>query len=101
MLTKPGEKAEVPTGVIVGSIIAGILLLLALVAILWKVRKLYILEYWDSKASLLYSPYKMGNRFLDMISSTLRGRQMCALYNDSFPNFTTAPPFIQHYEHFV
>ncbi|XP_058536194.1 integrin alpha-2 [Ochotona princeps] len=36
MLTKPGEKAEVPTGVIVGSIIAGILLLLALVAILWK-----------------------------------------------------------------
>ncbi|KAL2779718.1 integrin alpha-2 precursor [Daubentonia madagascariensis] len=33
---KPDEKAEVPTGVIVGSIIAGILLLLALIAILWK-----------------------------------------------------------------
>ncbi|KAM5169347.1 integrin alpha-2 [Callospermophilus lateralis] len=36
MITKPDEKAEVPTGVIVGSIIAGILLLLALVAVLWK-----------------------------------------------------------------
>ncbi|ELW65711.1 Integrin alpha-2 [Tupaia chinensis] len=36
MIMKPHEKAEVPTGVIVGSIIAGILLLLALVAILWK-----------------------------------------------------------------
>nr|XP_035147484.2 integrin alpha-2 isoform X1 [Callithrix jacchus] len=36
MIMKPDEKAEVPTGVIVGSIIAGILLLLALVAILWK-----------------------------------------------------------------
>ncbi|XP_037654964.1 integrin alpha-2 [Choloepus didactylus] len=35
-IMKPDEKAEVPTGVIVGSIIAGILLLLALVAILWK-----------------------------------------------------------------
>lgn len=33
---KPHEKVEVPTGVIVGSVIAGILLLLALVAILWK-----------------------------------------------------------------
>ncbi|XP_047410988.1 integrin alpha-2 isoform X1 [Sciurus carolinensis] len=36
MITKPDEKAEVPTGVIVGSVIAGILLLLALVAVLWK-----------------------------------------------------------------
>ncbi|KAG8519798.1 Integrin alpha-2 [Galemys pyrenaicus] len=35
-IMKPHEKAEVPTGVIVGSIIAGLLLLLALVAILWK-----------------------------------------------------------------
>uniref|UniRef100_H0WV64 Integrin alpha-2 n=1 Tax=Otolemur garnettii TaxID=30611 RepID=H0WV64_OTOGA len=35
-ITKPGEKAEVPTGVIVGSVIAGILLLLALVVVLWK-----------------------------------------------------------------
>ncbi|KAB1281033.1 Integrin alpha-2, partial [Camelus dromedarius] len=35
-IMKPHEKAEVPTGVIVGSVIAGILLLLALVAILWK-----------------------------------------------------------------
>lgn len=39
MIMKPDEKAEVPIGVIIGSIIAGILLLLALVAILWKVRK--------------------------------------------------------------
>ncbi|VCW66647.1 unnamed protein product, partial [Gulo gulo] len=36
MIMKPHEKAEVPTGVIVGSVIAGILLLLALVAVLWK-----------------------------------------------------------------
>ncbi|XP_069897254.1 integrin alpha-2 [Dipodomys merriami] len=36
MIMKPGEKAEIPTGVIVGSIIAGILLLAALVAVLWK-----------------------------------------------------------------
>ncbi|XP_012577229.1 PREDICTED: integrin alpha-2 [Condylura cristata] len=35
-IMKPHEKAEVPTGVIVGSILAGLLLLLALVAILWK-----------------------------------------------------------------
>uniref|UniRef100_G1P981 Integrin alpha-2 n=1 Tax=Myotis lucifugus TaxID=59463 RepID=G1P981_MYOLU len=35
-VTKPHEKAEVPTGVIVGSVVAGILLLLALVAVLWK-----------------------------------------------------------------
>ncbi|XP_054570303.1 integrin alpha-2 [Eptesicus fuscus] len=35
-ITKPHEKAEVPTGVIVGSVIAGALLLLALVAVLWK-----------------------------------------------------------------
>ncbi|XP_050008769.1 integrin alpha-2 isoform X2 [Alexandromys fortis] len=36
MIMKPTEKEEVPTGVIIGSIIAGILLLLALVAGLWK-----------------------------------------------------------------
>lgn len=36
MIMKPTEKAEVPTGVIIGSIIAGILLLLAMVAGLWK-----------------------------------------------------------------
>ncbi|XP_005392782.1 PREDICTED: integrin alpha-2 [Chinchilla lanigera] len=36
MIMKPNEKAEVPTGVIAGSIIAGILLLLALVSVLWK-----------------------------------------------------------------
>ncbi|XP_022349189.1 integrin alpha-2 [Enhydra lutris kenyoni] len=36
MIMKPYEKAEVPTGVIVGSVIAGILLLLALVVVLWK-----------------------------------------------------------------
>ncbi|KAM6222325.1 integrin alpha-2 [Rhynchocyon petersi] len=35
-IMKPDEKAEVPVGVIVGSIIAGLLLLLALVAVLWK-----------------------------------------------------------------
>lgn len=39
MIMKPNEKAEVPTGVIVGSVIAGILLLAALVSVLWRVRK--------------------------------------------------------------
>ncbi|XP_023564722.1 integrin alpha-2 [Octodon degus] len=36
MITKPNERAEVPTGVVVGSVIAGILLLSALVSVLWK-----------------------------------------------------------------
>ncbi|XP_051039037.1 integrin alpha-2 [Phodopus roborovskii] len=35
-IMKPTEKAEVPTGVIIGSVVAGILLLSALVAGLWK-----------------------------------------------------------------
>ncbi|XP_075397140.1 integrin alpha-2 isoform X2 [Tenrec ecaudatus] len=35
-IMKPDAKAEVPVGVIVGSVIAGLLLLLALVAVLWK-----------------------------------------------------------------
>lgn len=39
-IMKLHEKAEVPIGVIIGSIIAGLLLLLALVAVLWKVREL-------------------------------------------------------------
>ncbi|KAF4804644.1 Integrin alpha-2 [Turdus rufiventris] len=33
---KPDEKAEVPVGVVIGSILAGLLLLLVLVAVLWK-----------------------------------------------------------------
>ncbi|MBN3315480.1 ITA2 protein, partial [Atractosteus spatula] len=35
-ISKPGEKGEVPVGVIVGSIIGGLLLLAAIVFILWK-----------------------------------------------------------------
>ncbi|XP_072461758.1 integrin alpha-2 [Notamacropus eugenii] len=35
-IMKPDEKAEIPIGVIIGSIIAGLLLLLALTTILWK-----------------------------------------------------------------
>ncbi|KFV11085.1 Integrin alpha-2, partial [Tauraco erythrolophus] len=35
-ITKPDEKAEIPVGVVIGSILAGLLLLLALVAVLWK-----------------------------------------------------------------
>ncbi|EMP42389.1 Integrin alpha-1 [Chelonia mydas] len=35
-IMKPEEKAEVPVGVVIGSILAGLLLLLALVAVLWK-----------------------------------------------------------------
>lgn len=33
---KPDEEAEVPVGVVIGSILAGLLLLLVLVAVLWK-----------------------------------------------------------------
>ncbi|XP_058845372.1 integrin alpha-2-like [Acipenser ruthenus] len=35
-ISKPGEKGEVPVGVIAGSIIGGLILLAALVALLWK-----------------------------------------------------------------
>ncbi|OXB80172.1 UNVERIFIED_CONTAM: hypothetical protein H355_011630 [Colinus virginianus] len=35
-IIKPDEKAEIPIGVVIGSILAGLLLLLALVAVLWK-----------------------------------------------------------------
>nr|XP_020852540.1 integrin alpha-2 isoform X3 [Phascolarctos cinereus] len=35
-IMKPDEKAEIPIGVIIGSIIAGLLLLLALTTVLWK-----------------------------------------------------------------
>uniref|UniRef100_A0A8C5M6T9 Integrin alpha-2 n=1 Tax=Leptobrachium leishanense TaxID=445787 RepID=A0A8C5M6T9_9ANUR len=35
-IIKPGEKSEVPIGVVIGSVIAGLLLLTALVAVLWK-----------------------------------------------------------------
>ncbi|XP_073439497.1 integrin alpha-2 isoform X1 [Dendrobates tinctorius] len=36
IIIKPGEKADVPIGVVVGSVIAGLILLAALVAALWK-----------------------------------------------------------------
>ncbi|NXT49248.1 ITA2 protein, partial [Pluvianellus socialis] len=35
-MMKPDEKAEIPVGVVIGSILAGLLLLLVLVAVLWK-----------------------------------------------------------------
>ncbi|XP_074062134.1 integrin alpha-2 isoform X2 [Macrotis lagotis] len=35
-IMKPDEKAEIPIGVIIGSIIAGLLLLLVLTSVLWK-----------------------------------------------------------------
>ncbi|PIO25137.1 hypothetical protein AB205_0191210, partial [Aquarana catesbeiana] len=35
-IIKPGEKSEVPIGVVIGSALAGLLLLAALVAALWK-----------------------------------------------------------------
>ncbi|NXY43138.1 ITA2 protein, partial [Ceuthmochares aereus] len=35
-IIKPDEKAEIPIGVVIGSILAGLLLLLVLVAVLWK-----------------------------------------------------------------
>lgn len=38
-IIKPDEKAEIPIGVVIGSILAGLLLLLVLVAVLWKVSR--------------------------------------------------------------
>ncbi|KGL85025.1 Integrin alpha-2, partial [Tinamus guttatus] len=35
-IMKPDEKAEIPVGVVIGSILAGLFLLLALIAVLWK-----------------------------------------------------------------
>lgn len=35
---KPGEKGEIPVGVIVGSVIGGLLLLAIATAVLWKVE---------------------------------------------------------------
>ncbi|XP_064336637.1 integrin alpha-2 isoform X1 [Camelus dromedarius] len=57
-IMKPHEKAEVPTGVIVGSVIAGILLLLALVAILWKVRHVSYFKLQIPEDFCLESPYQ-------------------------------------------
>lgn len=37
-VTKPGEKGDVPVGVIIGSVVAGLLLLALAVGLLWKVR---------------------------------------------------------------
>ena len=37
-VSKPGETADVPVGVIVGSIVGGLLLLALAVGLLWKVR---------------------------------------------------------------
>ena len=36
-VSKPGEKGDVPVGVIVGSVIAGLVLLALAVGLLWKV----------------------------------------------------------------
>jgi len=38
-ISKPGEKGEVPVGAIVGSAIAGLLLLALAVGLLWKVME--------------------------------------------------------------
>lgn len=37
-VSKPGEKGDVPVGVIVGSVIAGLVLLALAVGLLWKVK---------------------------------------------------------------
>lgn len=37
-VSKPGEKGDVPVGVIAGSVIAGLVLLALVVGLLWKVR---------------------------------------------------------------
>lgn len=37
-VSKPGEKGEVPVGVIAGSVIAGLVLLALAIGLLWKVK---------------------------------------------------------------
>lgn len=37
-VSKPGEKGDIPVGVIAGSVIAGLVLLALVVGLLWKVR---------------------------------------------------------------
>lgn len=37
-VSKPGEKGDIPVGVIAGSVIAGLVLLALAVGLLWKVR---------------------------------------------------------------
>lgn len=37
-VSKPGEKGDVPVGVIAGSVIAGLVLLALVVGLLWKVK---------------------------------------------------------------
>lgn len=39
-VSKPGEKGDVPVGVIAGSVIAGLVLLALVVGLLWKVETL-------------------------------------------------------------
>uniref|UniRef100_A0A8B9JRV0 Integrin, alpha 2 (CD49B, alpha 2 subunit of VLA-2 receptor), tandem duplicate 2 n=1 Tax=Astyanax mexicanus TaxID=7994 RepID=A0A8B9JRV0_ASTMX len=61
-VSKPGAKADVPIGVIVGSVIGGLLLLALAVVALWKVRSLslffklnYFLRETDSETEELSS----------------------------------------------
>lgn len=37
-VSKPGEKGDIPVGVIAGSVIAGLVLLALVVGLLWKVK---------------------------------------------------------------
>lgn len=37
-VSKPGEKGDIPVGVVAGSVIAGLVLLALAVGLLWKVR---------------------------------------------------------------
>uniref|UniRef100_A0A8D0A1X2 Integrin subunit alpha 2 n=1 Tax=Sander lucioperca TaxID=283035 RepID=A0A8D0A1X2_SANLU len=47
---KPGEKGDVPVGVVVGSVIAGLLLLALAVGLLWKVT--VCLQYGESNSNM-------------------------------------------------
>lgn len=48
-MSKPGAKADVPVGVIVGSIIGGLLLLALVVAALWKVWVFFVVQIVDAR----------------------------------------------------
>uniref|UniRef100_A0A3Q3WBF3 VWFA domain-containing protein n=1 Tax=Mola mola TaxID=94237 RepID=A0A3Q3WBF3_MOLML len=52
-VSKPGEKGDVPLGVIVGSIIAGLLLLALAVGLLWKVKACLQLSVLSQKCAAL------------------------------------------------
>lgn len=71
-VTKPGEKGDVPVGVIAGSVVAGLLLLAIAVGLLWKVR----ITCLCPKTSLQLRLYKCSEELTNLPG---RKRTMCSV----------------------